>query len=209
MLKVLIKKQLAEVFKGYYYDAKKNRMRSKWAIALWFVFFVVIMVGVLGGIFTALSLSLCEGLTSIGMGWLYFLLMGGIAILLGAFGSIFNTYSSLYLSKDNDLLLSMPIPVRTIITARLANVWLMGAMYSVLVLLPALIVYWVFAGVTVARVICGILLFLIVTVIVLLLSCLLGWVVAKISLKLKYKSFITVLVSLVFIGGTTLSARCF
>ena len=29
MLKVLLKKQLAEVFKGYFYDAKKNRMRSK------------------------------------------------------------------------------------------------------------------------------------------------------------------------------------
>ena len=28
MLKILIKKQLAEVFKGYFYDAKKNRMRS-------------------------------------------------------------------------------------------------------------------------------------------------------------------------------------
>ena len=33
------------------------------------------------------------------------------------------------------------------------------------------------------------------------LSCALGWVVAKISLKLKNKSFITVLVSLVFFGG--------
>ena len=42
---------------------------------------------------------------------------------------------------------------------------------------------------------------LLVTVIVLLLSCILGWVVAKISLKLKNKSFITVLISLVFIGA--------
>ena len=44
-------------------------------------------------------------------------------------------------------------------------------------------------------------LFLIITVIVLLLSCLLGWVVARISLKLKNKSFLTVFLSLVFIGG--------
>ena len=36
MLKVLLKKQLAEVFKSYFYDAKKNRMRSKGAvIAAW------------------------------------------------------------------------------------------------------------------------------------------------------------------------------
>ena len=138
MLKILVKKQLAEVFKRYFYDAKKNKMRSKWAVAAWFVFFFVIMVGLLGGTFSFLAMTLCKGLVSAGMGWLYFLLMSGIAIVLGAFGSVFNTYSSLYLSKDNDLLLSMPIPVRTIIASRLINVYLMGTMYASIVLLPSL-----------------------------------------------------------------------
>ncbi|MBQ1619851.1 MAG: hypothetical protein II094_02540, partial [Oscillospiraceae bacterium] len=191
MLKVLLKKQLAEVFKMYFYDAKKNKMRSRWAVAGWIVFFVVIMVGVLGGMFTAMSISLCAPLVSSGVGWLYFLLLGNLAILLGAFGSVFNTYSGLYLAKDNDQLLSLPIPVRTIMAARLTNVYLMGAMYSLVVLIPTLIVYWVVVGVTAARVICALALMLIVTVIVLLLSCLLGWAVAKISLKLKNKSFVT------------------
>ena len=201
MLRVLLKKQLAEVFKSYFYDAKKNKMRSKGAIVAWIVFFVVVMVGMLGGMFTVLSLSLCGSMTMVGMGWLYFVLMCGIAILLGAFGSVFNTYAGLYLGKDNDLLLSMPIPVRTILTARLANVYLMGTMYSATVLIPTIVVYWIVAGVTAARVICGVLLFVIVTTIVLLLSCALGWVVAKISLKLKNKSFITVVISLVFIAA--------
>ena len=201
MLTVLLKKQLAEVFKSYFYDAKKNRMRSRAAIAAWFIFYVLIMVGLLGGMFTALSLTLCSALTQSGMGWLYFLLMSGISLFLGVFGSVFNTYSGLYLATDNELLLSLPIPVRTIMAARLMNVYLMGTMYSATVLLPALIVYWAVAGITAARVICGLLLFLIVTVIVLLLSCILGWGVAKISLRLKNKSFITVLVSLLFVGG--------
>ena len=201
MLKVLLKKQLAEVFKSYFYDAKKNRMRSKGAVIAWFVFFAVILVGFLGGMFTALSLTLCGSLVQAGVGWLYFLLMGGLAVVLGAFGSVFSTYSGLYLAKDNDQLLSLPIPVRTIITARLANVYLMGTLYSAIVLLPTLIVYWTTAGGTAARVICGILLLLIVSFLVLILSCLLGWVVARISVRLKNKSFITVLVSLVFIAA--------
>lgn len=201
MLKVLLRKQFSEVFKSYFYDAKKNRMRKKGAIIGWFVFFAVIMVGMLGGIFTSMSLSLCGGLTQAGMSWLYFLLMSGTAAFLGVFGSVFNTYSGLYLSKDNDLLLSMPIPVRTIIIARLLNVYLMGAMYTSVVLLPALGVYWVTAEHTVKSVICGLVLYLIVTVTVLLLSCLLGWVVAKISLRLKNKSYATVILSLAFFGG--------
>ena len=77
------------------------------------------------------------------MGWLYFALMGLLAILLGAFGSVFTTYSGLYLAKDNDLLLSLPIPVNTLIAARLLGVYLMGLMYSGVVMLPAIIVYWV------------------------------------------------------------------
>ena len=201
MLKVLVKKQLGEVFRSYFYDAKKNRMRSKLSIAAWFVFFFLIMVVFLGGVFLALAFTMCGGLTEAGMDWLYFLLMGVIAVLLGAFGSVFNTFSSLYLAKDNDQLLSLPIPVRTIVAARLVNVYLMGTMYSSTVLIPMLIVYWVTVGATAARVICGLLLYLIVTFIVLLLSCLLGWVVAKISVKLKNKSMITVLISLAFIGG--------
>ena len=201
MLGILVKKQLAEVFRSYFYNAKKNKMRSKGAIAGWFVFFGIIMVGVLGGIFTALSLSICGALTKIGMGWLYFLVVGGISVVIGAFGSVFNTYAGLYLARDNDLLLSLPIPARTIIAARLINVYLMGAMYSATAFLPALIVYWATAGATAARVICGVLQFAVITLIVLLLSALLGWVVARISLKLKNKSFITVLVSLLFIGG--------
>ena len=201
MLKVLIKKQLSEVFRSYFYNAKKNRMRSKWAVAGWFVFFAVVMVGVLGGIFTGLSLSMCGGLTQAGMGWLYFLVMGGIAVALGAFGSVFNTYSGLYLSRDNDLLLSMPIPVRTIIAARLVNVYLMGTMYVATVMVPALIVCWVVAGASAARVIGGLLLFLIITAFVLLLSCLLGWVVARLSLKLKNKSILAAFMALLFFGG--------
>ena len=201
MLWVLVKKQLAEVFKGYFYDAKKNRMRPRWAVIAWFAFFAVVMIGVLGGMFTFLSLSVCGPLVHAGMGWLFFLLLGLLALLLGAAGSVFNTYAGLYLSRDNDLLLSMPIPVSRIVAARLVNVYLMGALYSATVLLPALVVYWRVAGATAARVACGVALYMIVSMLVLLVSCLLGWVVAKISLRLKNRSYVAVLAALLLIGG--------
>ena len=201
MLGVLLKKQLSEVFRGYFYDAKKNKMRSKWAIAAWLVFFLVMMVGMLGGIFTGMAVSLCDTFVQMGLGWMYFLMMNHSAILLGAFGSVFNTYSGLYLAKDNDLLLSLPIPVKTIIASRLLNVYLMGTMYTIPAIIPALVVYWVTAGFTWTRFLCGILLLLIISVIVLILSTVLGYVVAKISLKLKNKSFITVAASLLFIAA--------
>ena len=201
MLGILLKKQMAEIFRGYFYDSKKNKSRSKAATAAYIVLFLVIMIGLLGGMFTLLSLSLCGALADVGMDWLYFALIGLLAVLLGVFGSVFNTYSSLYLSKDNDLMLSLPIPVNVIIASRLLSVYLMGLMYSMVVILPAVIVYWVTVSVNAGVVFGCLLLMLLISVFVLTLSCALGWVVAKISLKLKNKSFITVVVSLAFIGG--------
>ena len=59
MLKILVKKQLAEIFRSYTYNAKKNKARSKGATAALIVTFVLVMVGLLGGMFTFLSLALC------------------------------------------------------------------------------------------------------------------------------------------------------
>ena len=198
MLKVLLKKQLREIFRNYFYDAKKNRRRSKGSTIGLIVMYVLLMVGVMGGMFSFIAVGICGPFLQAGMDWLYFALMGLMAVFIGAFGSVFNTYSSLYLGKDNDLLLAMPIPVRCIMASRLLSVYLMGLMYSAVVIVPAVIIYWIFAPFSVGKIVGSVLLVLLVSLIVMILSCLLGWAVAKISLKLKNKSMITVLVSLLF-----------
>ena len=195
MLKTLVKKQLMEIFRSYFYNAKTNKKRSTAGIIAYILLFAALMIG-LGGMFTGLSASLCAPLTQAGMGWLYFALMSLLAIFLGAFGSVFNTYSGLYFAKDNDLLLSLPIPVRTLMASRLLTVYLMGLMYSAVVILPAVIVYWVTVSTAPMALLGGVLLTALISIFVLTLSCALGWVVAKVSRKLKHKSFITVIVSL-------------
>lgn len=201
MLKTLLKKQMAEIFRNYFYDPKKNKMRSKGATIAYIALYALLMVGLLGGMFALMAVGLCGPLVEAGMGWLYYLLMGLIAVLLGTFGSVFSTYSSLYLSKDNDLLLSMPIPVRYVMASRLLGVYLLGLMYAAVVIVPGVIVYWITAPVTAGAIVGGVLMVLLVSVIVMVLSCLLGWVVARISLKLKNKSFITVILSLLFLAA--------
>lgn len=201
MLKVLLKKQLVEIFRGYFYDAKNRRPRTKGATITYFLLFFGVVVVFLGGLFTFLSVAVCSALSEAGMDWLYFALMGSVAILFGIFGSVFNTYAGLYLSRDNDLLLSMPIPVGLIMISRLLGVYLMGLLYSGIVLIPAIIVYWIFGKFGFATVVGGILFLLFVSVFVLTLSCALGWIVAKIASKLRHKAFATVFVSLVLFAA--------
>ena len=181
MLKVLLKKQMTEIFRSYFYDPKKNRARSKGATLAYILLFIVLMVGLLGGMFSYLSYSVCGAMAAAGMDWLYFAIMGLLSILLGAFGSVFNTYSGLYLAKDNDLLLSMPIPVKVIMTARLLGVYLMGLMYSGVVILPAVIVYWVMVSASAGVIFGSLLLLLLVSIFVLTLSAALGWWLRKLA----------------------------
>lgn len=201
MLKILIKKQMKEIFRGYFYDTKTGRNRARGATIAFIVVFILLVGGLLGGIFTWLSNLLCGPFVAIDAGWLYFVFMSLMATFLGAFGSIFNTYASLYLAKDNDMLLSLPIPVHTIIAARLCTVYLMGLIYSCVVTVPASIVYCVTAGVTAKSVIGAVFTVFIVSVIVLMLSCVLGYLVAVIGRRLKSRSIVTVLISILFIGA--------
>lgn len=201
MTGILIKKQMMEIFRTYFYDAKKNKRRSGLSTFMLIGMYALLMAGVLGGMFWFLADSICEPLAAAGAGWLYFLLLGMIAVALGAFGSVFNTYSSLYQARDNDLLLSLPIPVGKIMTARLTSVYLIGLMYSAVVMIPAAAVYLLKAASGFSEVFGTLLLVVLVSLIVLLLSCALGWVVAKLSQKLKNKSFVVVAASLLFIAA--------
>lgn len=197
MLKLLIKKQLMEIFKEYFYDSKKGKARSKGSMIVWFAFYAFIVVGVLGGMFTALALGLVP-LAGAGYAWLYFCIIGLISISLGAFGSIFNSYAGLYKAKDNELLLSMPIPVKDIVVSRLVSTYLMGVLYSAVVLVPAVVVYYISAGFEIGSFLCVLFWMFAISELILVLSCVLGYGVAKISMKLKNNNIIKVLTALLF-----------
>ena len=200
MFKTLLKKQFLEIFKGFFYDSKKGKNRSKKGAILYIVLYALLLVGYLGGLFGVLAHSLAYPLASAGMGWLYFLIMGGIALILGVFGSAFSTYSSMYMAKDNDLLLSMPIPVRYILISRLMGVFLTGLMFSVVVLIPMTIMYCIAVPPSFSSIIGPVVFSIDIILLVFILSTALGWVIAKISAKMKNKSMMTTIIALLGFG---------
>lgn len=199
MIKALFRKQLLEVFAWVYKDNKSGKFRSKRGAVGYAVLYLVIF-GFLGSIFYAMANALCAPLVSINMGWLYWCMMGVVAVCLGVFGSVFNTYSSLYQAKDNDMLLSMPIPASVVLLVRLSGVYAMGLMYELIVMVPTIIIWFMVAEVSAAGIVFSGLIPFVLSVLVLVLSAVLGWVVALVAGKMKHKSIVTVVVSLIFIG---------
>lgn len=199
MTKTLIKKQMLEVFAWIYQDRKTGKNRDKKGIAAYAVLYLFVF-GLLGFIFYKMADVLCEPLVQAGFGWLYMALMGVTGVALGVFGSVFNTFSSLYQAKDNDLLLAMPVPVKSILIARVSGVYAIGLMYELLVMIPAVIVYFLRAKMNLAGIIFSVLIPFVLSVFVLSLSCILGWVVALVNSRLKNQKILTVMISLAFIG---------
>lgn len=197
MFKSLLKKQMMEINKSFFQDVKTGNSRSKIStirLIVGFSLLILLLALMFGFMAYGVALSLAETEYK----WLYFTTMGSLAILLGVFGGVFNTYSSMYQSKDNELLLSMPIPVRYILFIRLISVYLMGLMYSSIIMVPSLVVYYIVLSPTIGGVFASLLLYFLITIFVLVLCCLLGFLVAKLTQKIKNKTFITVIVSLLF-----------
>jgi ABC-2 type transport system permease protein len=199
MTRALFKKQMLEVFSWLYRDSKFGKRRSTKGIVGYGLLYLLLF-GFLSAIFAFVAKMFCAPMINAHMGWLYWCLMGLIAIFFGVFGSVFNTYGSLYQAKDNDLLLSMPIPISRILPIRLSGVYAMGLMYELIVMIPTIIVWFAAVPVSVVGTIHIFLITLVLSLLILVLSAVLGWVVALIAAKVKHKNIITVIVSLTFIA---------
>ena len=200
MTRALLRKQMMEVFSWLYQDKKTGKHRTKKGIAFLAVLYLLLF-GFLGVMFGFVAVILCRPMVTVNMGWLYWCLMGLIAIFFGVFGSVFNTYSSLYQAKDNDMLLSMPIPTSRILLIRLSGVYAMGLMYELIVMIPTVLIWFVNAPFSIAGTVHVLLIPPVLSLLILVLSAILGWVVALIAARVKHKNVIIVLVSLVFIAA--------
>ena len=200
MTRALLRKQLMEVFSWLYRDKKSGKHRSEKGVVGWGLLYLLLFA-FLGVMFGVAAVTLCGPLLTEKMGWLYWCLMGLIAVFFGVFGSVFNTYSSLYQAKDNDMLLSMPIPTSRILLVRLSGVYAMGLMYELIVMIPTVLIWLVNAPFSIVGTIHVLLIPLVLSLLILVLSAILGWVVALIAVRVKHKNIITVLVSLVFIAA--------
>ena len=198
MWKALLKKQFLELLYFYFPKAKPGKKRGSGAIVGFAVLLIFVFIS-LGASFYAAADMLAAAMLPMGLSWLYFALIGSLSIFLGVFGGVFSTYAGLYLPRDNDLLLSLPIPPRRILLVRMIAIYAAGLVYSAICWIPALIRYQLSAAGGLSLFF-SLLLIFVNALLVLVLSCLLGWVVAAISSRLRRKNVMTIILSLAFLA---------
>lgn len=200
MISTLISVQLRAVLSMLFSRSNAGKKRSlggKILIGLG-VLYIAGSLGIATGFYFR---ELLNAFLPAGLTWLYFSMAGIAAFVLSFVGSVFLAQSSLFLAKDNDLLLSLPIPPRNILVARTAVLYLTALFFQTVILAPALVVWLLKAPVSVAGLVMFALCGLLLPMMTLTLSILLGWLLSFITARIKRKNLVTILLSLLFLGA--------
>lgn len=199
MIRALFKKQLRELGMAFVRSSKTGRQRSR-ASAVGYTVLYAVLVVVLMLCFMGMALPLASAMLPVGLDWLYFAFMELTALLVSVLASAFTSYSGLFQSKDNELLLSLPIPPTVIFGVRVGTVGLTCLIYLLMAWIPAVLCYGLLATHPLAGVLCSIPMALVLTGMATILAVLLGWAVALANDHTRHKSLVTVVCSLGFIG---------
>ena len=161
----------------------------------------LVLAGLVGWVFSLLCRPICEGFSQNGVLWLYYALAGGIAFLLSFLMTMFYAQGAIFEAKDNEMLLSMPIPPRAILASRIGALYILNLIITAIVVGTAGIVHATMFGASFIGVVIVILCILLLALIATTLSCLLGWLVSLATRRMRRKALFSVVLSLVFVAA--------
>lgn len=151
------------------------------------IFIVVILIYSIGvmSFLMAKTFGTLSLMCTIGLGWLYFALVGTMIIALSLFSTTMMAESMIFSAKDNDILLPMPITPSAIFTSRMSLIAIINGVMTVYVMAFAAVMAApniTYKFTSIIGIIVGI---LGITVISQALVCLLAWVLHLLLAKLS------------------------
>ena len=200
MLKILLKKEFAAFAAFFLFGgAEKGKKRSVAVVGVSLLIAYALVASVI--MFWELADMLCAPYLAMNLDWVYFAFTGTTAMAVGCLGSVFMAKSKLYEAKDNEALLAMPIPTKTILLTRVLSLYLFTLLFTTVAFAPACVRYFTLAGITLPSAVGCLLVTLALPVGVVAVACLLGWLIALITARVPKKNFVTALLLLAFLIG--------
>lgn len=197
MLKTLLKSRLQALWASLSQGSKKKKSASGVVLIIVFAFLAVYMLGAISLVFFGIGFALKEQ----GDTWAFFTLASLISSALCLFGSIFTTKTQIFESKDNELLLSMPIPPKYILISRILVLLVVNYILEALVMLPALVMYGITIGYTIVGFIFALLSFILIPFLTLAVSAIIAWIISFIASKIRNKTLVSTAMFIVFFAA--------
>ncbi len=201
MFGLLLKVSLKNLYRSVFGRTVKSSANRKPIIKVLIALFAVYVIGALL-LTVGMIFDLMSGLLAVpGLEWLYFAMLGILSFALCFIGSVFAIQSQVFDAKDNEFLLSMPIPPRYILSSRLAVLVIMNLAYTLLIAIPAEVIYCITSGISVLQIVFWLIAILLIPFLSLAISSIVGWVIGLVVSKSRFKSLINTVLSLAFFFG--------
>ena len=187
MIKTLLKRQFLETASFFFYSQHDHEKRKPSVV----IAVVALMAYAVVASFIMLykvAQMLCEPLVASGLAWVYFAFAGLMAFGVGAIGSIFFAKSKIFEAKDNDLLLSMPIPAWAVLFSRMVTLYAFTFLFTAIAWFPAVAQYFVVAGFQPLALLGCVAVALLLPFGTLAICSFIGWLIALITAKIRAKT---------------------
>lgn len=196
MLNKLIAIRLRSLLLGFTGRSKSGK-QSRAGVA--YIAILGVLVLAFAGMSAMFAVLFAKTLIAAGLDAIYFALFNIIAFTVVFVFSIFETKSELFDCKDNELLLSMPIPTGKIVLSRVIGVLLLNIAECGIIMIPAVVVYLIYGGGALIAV-GAILTMLLIALLATALAAGVGYGVAQISSFFKNKGVVAVIASVAFLA---------
>ncbi len=199
MIKNLFFVNLASLYNSLFSGSRKKKNTSKLKLIL----ISLLVIYILGSLSLTIGLTfyaLAKAYVPAGLSWVYFANVGIMAFVASVIFSVFISQSLLFEAKDNDLLLSMPIPPSQILGSRMLVLTLFEFTLQALFMLIAGIVYAYVAQPPVLYYLYLLLALVFSPLLGLSVTCFFGFLVSLITSRMRNKSFFVMFVSLGLFG---------
>lgn len=170
---------------------RNNKSSSKVLIAFLVIFFFFYI--------WSFANTIMEQLVEVYLEYVLLTLFALVTTILTLIEGIYKSSSLLFNCKDDDLLLSLPIKRSTVLFVRVFKFYVFELLYNSLFLIPAMVVYATKVQVDFTFYLSSFFAILLLPIIPIVISCIIGGIISHTSSKFKYRNFIQIALTMVFL----------
>ena len=200
MFKTLLKSRLDAFLASFSGAGNANKKsRSRTATVLLIILFAFLACYLIGA-FALMSFGMDTVSLETKDFWLSPTIASLLSVSLCIIGSVFTAKTQIFESKDNELLLSMPIEPKYIFLSRITMLLIVNYALESLVMLPSIAVHSIVVGYSFIEAVFTFLVFMMIPFLSLTVSTLLAWVISVISSKVRNKTLVSVVFTFLFMA---------
>lgn len=118
-------------------------------------------------------------------------------LIITIVNTVYKSQGMLFSAKDNDLLMSLPIPKKTILATRIIKLMLSQYIWVGVILIPSICVYVYYEGLTLSLLVSSIVMLIALPILPVIVGTIIGYIITLISSRFKNKNITQIIISII------------